>query len=123
MVGADSVPKKLGGEVKLISSNVTGSISLDLKNVTNTYIDLTSDNFIFTLNHIYLYISSWGSANDKHGEPASQNFLPLTGLNYNKQNGILSFTINKTSISSGVYGHLAGGTCDITPYYDIYLLE
>ena len=123
VVGADSVPKKLGGEVKLISSNVTGTVSLDLKNVTNTYTNLKSYNFIFTLNHIYLYISSWGSANDKHGEPASKNFSPLTGLNYNNQNGILSFTINKTSITSGNYGHLAGGTCDITPYYDIYLIE
>lgn len=66
-------------------------------------------------------ISSWGTASDKHGDPASKNFYPLSGLTYNSQTVILSFAANNTSITSGSYGHLAGGTCDVTPYFNIYL--
>lgn len=101
---------------------MTGAQSIDVKTFATNYSPLTIDNFIFALNHIYLYITSWGTANDKHGDPASKNFFPLSGSTYNSQTGILSFSANKTSITCGSYGHLAGGTCEVILYF-IFILN
>lgn len=93
VVGADSVPKKLGSaELDIITvGSASSSTSFDIKTLYADYSNLTSSNFAFVS----------VSASKSGGQGQNDTISAQLGLSYNPSNGIL--TVTRSEQNTGAY--------------------